>query len=501
MDWLTKHHATIVCHTKRVIFGDLDKPEFIYQDPQLGLLASIMDTSSDGPSQETHPVVQNFSDVFSEELPGIPHEREVEFGIELVPGTQPFLKLHILQGVKYFSKIDLRSGYHQLRVKDQDIPKTAFHTRYGHYEFLVLPFGLTNAPAVFMDLMNRIFHEYLDKFVIVFIDDILVYSKTKEEYEEHLRIGLGTLCQKKLYAKFSKCEFWLGQVAFLGYIGSADGIIMDPAKVEAITKWLRPKIVTEIRSFLGLAGYYRRFVEGFSRLALPLTKLMRKGEKFVWDEEREKSFKELKKRLVSAPILTLPSSSGGFQIYSNASKKGLGCVLMQHGKVKIEHQRASRLLQPLDIPIWKWDKISIDFEIIRLHGTLAAIVSDRDPRFTYRFWKGLQNAWGTRLKFSTAFHPKTDGQTKQTIQTLEDMLRSCALEWTGNWDEYLCLVEFAYNNSWHASIKAAPYELLYGRKCREPIYWNEVGERVIEGSELIKYLRAEVFDVLGLKGN
>nr|GEX65637.1 DNA/RNA polymerases superfamily protein [Tanacetum cinerariifolium] len=158
-----------------------------------------------------------------------------------------------LQGAMHFSKIDLQSGYHQLRVKEQDISKTAFRTRYGHYEFLVMPFGLTNAPAVFMDLMNRVFHEFLDN------------------------------------------------VAFLGHIVSAEGITMDPAKVEAITKWPRPTSVTEVRSFLGLAGYYRRFVEGFSRLALPLTKLMRKGEKFVWNEEREKSFEELKQRLVSAP--------------------------------------------------------------------------------------------------------------------------------------------------------------------------------------------------------
>nr|GFC23955.1 retrotransposon protein, putative, Ty3-gypsy subclass [Tanacetum cinerariifolium] len=218
-------------------------------------------------------------------------------------------------------------------------------TRYGHYEFLVMPFGLTNAPAVFMDLIKRVFHEFLDKFVIVFIDDILVFSKSKEEHEDHLRTVLQTLRQEKLYAKFSKCEFWLSSVAFLGHIVSPEGITMDPAKVEAITKWPRPTSVTEVRSFLGLAGYYRRFVEGFSRLALPLTKLMRKGEKFVWIEEREKSFEELKQRLVSAPVLTLPSGSGGFQIYSDASKKGLGCILMQHGKV-IAY--ASRQLKPYE---------------------------------------------------------------------------------------------------------------------------------------------------------
>nr|GFC33000.1 retrotransposon protein, Ty3-gypsy subclass [Tanacetum cinerariifolium] len=128
-------------------------------------------------------------------------------------------------------------------------------------------------------------------------------------------------------------------------------------------------------------------------------------------------------------------------------------------------------------------------EIVRLHGTPSAIVSDRDPRFTSRFWKGLQKAWGTRLKFSTVFHLQTDGQTERIIQTLEDMLRSCTLEWTGNWDDYICLVEFAYNNSWHASIKCAPFEMLYGRKCRAPICWDQVGERVIEGPEMIEVMR------------
>nr|GEX95778.1 reverse transcriptase [Tanacetum cinerariifolium] len=185
-----------------------------------------------------------------------------------------------------------------------------------------------------------------DKFVIVFIDDILVFSKSKEEHEYHLYTVLQTLRQEKLYAKFSKCEFWLSSVAFLGHIVSAEGITMDPVKVEAITKWPRPTSVTEVRSFLGLAGYYHSVVEGFSHLALPLTKLIRKGENFVWNEERENSFEELKQRLVSAPILTLPSGLDGFQIYSDASKKGLGCVLMQHGKV-IAY--ASRQLKPYEV--------------------------------------------------------------------------------------------------------------------------------------------------------
>nr|GEX71808.1 putative reverse transcriptase domain-containing protein [Tanacetum cinerariifolium] len=418
----------------------------------------------------------------SSELLGIPPEREVEFGIELVPGTQPISKAsyriapielkeqlqelldlgfirpsvslwgapvlfikkkddsmrlcidyrelnHVtirnryplpriddlfdqLQGTKFFSKIDLRSGYHQLRVKEQDIPKTAFRTRYGHYEFLVMPFGLTNAPAVFMDLMNRIFHEYLDKFVIVFIDDILVYFKKKEEHEEHFRIVLGTLRQKKLYAKFSKCEFWLGQVAFLGHIISTDEITMDLAKVEAIAKLPRPKTVTEIRSFLGLAGYYRRFVEGFSHLALPLTKLMRKGEKFVLDEEREKSFEELKKKLVSVPIPTLPSGSGGFQIYSDASKKGLGCVLMQHGKV-IAYE--SRQLKPYEanyptsdlelaatvfaLKIWRHYLYGETCNIFTDHKSLKCIFIQKELNMRQRRWLELLKDYDTNIQY------------------------------------------------------------------------------------------------------
>ena len=175
-----------------------------------------------------------------------------------------------LKDAGVFSKIDLRSGYYQLRVKEGDVPKTAFRTRYGHYEFLVMPFGLTNAPAAFMDLMNRVFRPYVDQFVVVFIDDILVYSKDAQEHEQHLRIVLETLREKKLYAKLNQCDFWLKEVSFLGHIVSAEGIRVDPAKIEAVVNWKSPQNVTEVRSFLGLAGYYRRFMRGFSVIASPL---------------------------------------------------------------------------------------------------------------------------------------------------------------------------------------------------------------------------------------
>ncbi|KAD2805410.1 hypothetical protein E3N88_38787 [Mikania micrantha] len=652
-----------------------------------------------------------------------------------------------LQGAQYFSKIDLRSGYHQLRVQDEDIPKTAFRTRYGHYEFMVMPFGLTNAPAVFMDLMNRVCKPYLDQFVIVFIDDILIYSKSKEEHEQHLRTILELLKEEKLYAKFSKCEFWLKEVQFLGHVVNSEGIHVDPAKIEAIKDWDTPKTPTEIRSFLGLAGYYRRFISNFSKIALPLTKLTQKSEPFIWEQKQEEAFQTLKQKLCDAPILSLPDGCDDFVVYCDASHQGLGCVLMQRdkviayasrqlkiheknytthdlelgavvfalkiwrhylygtkctiftdhkslqhifdqkelnmrqrrwvellndydcvikyhqgkanvvadalsrkervkplrvramgmtvqtslhdhirqaqqeaiergnlkkdldcgvekqletkpdglvyfkdriwipavdelrklifdeahktkysvhpgadkmyqdlrafywwpgmkkdiaeyvgrcltcAKVKAEHQKPSGLLEQPEIPLWKWEQIAMDFvtklprtssghdtiwvivdrltksahflpmretytmdklaklyidEIVVRHGVPLSIISDRDSRFTSRFWQSLQKSLGTQLNLSTAYHPQTDGQSERTIQTLEDMLRTCVLDFGGNWDSHLPLIEFSYNNSYHSSIGCAPFEALYGRKCRSPICWSEVGDNRITGPELIQ---------------
>uniref|UniRef100_A0A0A9GW00 Reverse transcriptase domain-containing protein n=1 Tax=Arundo donax TaxID=35708 RepID=A0A0A9GW00_ARUDO len=181
-----------------------------------------------------------------------------------------------LRGACVFSKIDLRSGYHQLKIRATDIPKTAFVTRYGLYEYTVMSFGLTNAPAYFMYLMNKVFMEYLDKFVVVFIDDILVFSKNEEEHEEHLRLVLQKLRENQLYAKLSKCEFWLKEVPFLEHIISAGGISVDPSKVKDVLNWQHLQNVSEIRSFLGLAGYYRRFIEGFSKIAKLMTELLEK---------------------------------------------------------------------------------------------------------------------------------------------------------------------------------------------------------------------------------
>ncbi|WVZ85002.1 hypothetical protein U9M48_031967 [Paspalum notatum var. saurae] len=345
------------------------------------------------------PVVFDFPDVFPEELPGLPPERNVEFAIELVHGTAPVSKRpyrmapdelkelktqlqeqldkgfirpssspwgcpalfvekkdqggkrlcvdyrplnavtvknkyplpHIdilfdqLGGATVFSKIDLRSGYHQIKVREEDIPKTAFSTRYGLYEYLVMSFGLTNAPAFFMYLMNSVFMNELDKFVVVFIDDILVYSKNEKEHQEHLRIVLSRLREHKLYAKFSKCAFWLKEVAFLGHILSAKGVAVDPSKVEDVLNWKQPQTVIEIRSFLGLAGYYRRFIKDFSKIAKPMTALTQKNAKFAWSPKCEEAFGTLKKLLTSALFLLNRTSPSRLT--------GLGCVSMQEGRV------------------------------------------------------------------------------------------------------------------------------------------------------------------------
>jgi len=216
------------------------------------------------------------------------------------------------------------------RVKVGDISKTAFQTRYVHYEYSVMPLGVSNVPGVFMEYMNRIFNPFLDRFVVVLIDDILVYSKLEEEHAEHLRVVLSVLKEMQLCAKLSKCEFWLWEVSFVGHVISKGGIAVDPPKVDAVLQSESPKSVFEIRSFLGLAGYYRRFIEGFSKLALPLTQLTRKGQAYVWDAKCENSFQELKKRLTSTPVLIFPNQRESFVVYCDAFKMGLGGVLMQN---------------------------------------------------------------------------------------------------------------------------------------------------------------------------
>ena len=230
-----------------------------------------------------------------------------------------------MKGATVFSKIDLRSRYHQVRIKEGDIPKTAFRTWFGHYEFVIVPFGLTNAPAVFMSLMNGVFRKYLDRFVQVFLDDILIYSKNEREHEEHLRVVLSCLRKNKLYGKLSKCSFFQKEIH---YFSLSEGISVDPEKVKAIMEWPVLKNAHEVRSFIGLAGYYRRFVEGFSKIAKPITIFHCKGDRYEWTKECDSAFIKLKRLLTSAPILRVSDMEKDFTVCTDALKQGLGAVLM-----------------------------------------------------------------------------------------------------------------------------------------------------------------------------
>ena len=304
-----------------------------------------------------------------------------------------------LNGACYFSKIDLRSGYHQLRVRDSDIPKTAFRTRYGHFEFVVMPFGLTNAPAAFMDLMNRIYRPYLDQFLVVFVDDILIYSNGRAEHERYLQLALQVLRENQLYAKLEKCDFWLQEVQFLGHMVSKEGISVDPAKVEVVMRWERPKSVFEIRSFLGLAGYYRRFIKNFSRIACPMTRLTRKGVSFDWNDKCEESFQELKKRLTTTSVLITPVSGEKYTVFCDASRVGLGCVLMQKGRVVAY---ASRQLKKHEenypthdlelaavvfaLKLWRHYLYGESLEVFSDHKSLKYIFPQRDLNARQRRW-------------------------------------------------------------------------------------------------------------------
>nr|GEV15373.1 putative reverse transcriptase domain-containing protein [Tanacetum cinerariifolium] len=418
-----------------------------------------------------------------------------------VPIVRDFLKVFLedLSGSSVYSKIDLRLGYHQLRVREEDIMKTAFRTRYGHYEFQVMPSGLTNAPTIFMDLMNCMCKPYLDKFMIFFIDDILIYSKKKEEREEHLRLILELL---------KKEEF--------------KGIHVDPAKIKSIKDWASPKTPMEIRQFLGHFDYYQRFIEGFLKVAKPMIKITQKKVAFKWGDQQEVAFQTLKNKLCSAPILALPQGAKNFIVYCDASHKGLGVVLMQNekviayaswqlkiheknytthdlelgdmkklhwwpntkvdiatyvrkcltcAKVKAKHQRPLVLLVQPEIPQWKWDNITMDFvtelpKSSQGYNTIWVIVD----RFTK---SAIFLPMRETDPMEKLVKRDTDEQSERTIQTLKDMLRACVIDFGNGWVKHLPLVEFSYNNSYHTSTKATPFEALYAQKCRSPDCWAE----------------------------
>ncbi|GJU96938.1 putative reverse transcriptase domain-containing protein [Tanacetum coccineum] len=569
-----------------------------------------------------------------------------------------------LQGSSVYSKIDLRSGYHQLRVREQDIPKTAFRTRYGHYEFQVMPFGLTNAPAVFMDLMNRVCKPYLDKFVIVFIDDILIYSKNKEEHEEHLKAILEQLKKEELYANAPILALPQGAENFIVYCDASHkglgAVLMQNEKVIAYasrqlkiheknytthdlelgavvfalkiwrhylygtkcTVFTDHKSLQHILDQKELNMRQRRWLELLSDYDCEIRYHPGKANVVADALSRKERSKPLRVRALVMTIgLDLPKQilnaqteaqkpenlknedvggmirkdlpkerlepradgtlclngrswlpcygdlrtvimheshkskysvhPGSDKMYQDMKKlywwpnmkadiatyvsKCLTCA-----KVKAKHQRPSGLLVQPKIPEWKWDNITMDFvtklpkspqghdtiwvivdrltksaiftpmretdsmeklarlyikEVVARHGIPVSIICDRDPRFASRFWRSLQKALGTSLDMSTAYHPETDGQSERTIQTLEDMLRACVIDFGKGWINHLPLVEFSYNNSYHASIKAAPFEALYGRKCRSPVCWAEVGEAQLTGPDLIQETTEKIIQI------
>ncbi|XP_073031332.1 uncharacterized protein [Primulina eburnea] len=542
MDWLCAYRAVIDCVEKTVKFltCDYDSDEFVGLGSSLsiplvsclqatkllnkgctGFLALVSDVNRDNNLQiQDIDVVQEYPDVFADDVPDLPPDREVEFVIELSLGTDPISKA---------------------------------------------PYRM--APTEMKELNNQ-FQELLDKGFIR-PSSSPWGAPTRELHREHLRIVLETLREKQLYAKLKKCEFWLEQVAFLGHIVSKEGIAVDPSKIESIKQWSIPKTVSEVRSFLGLAGYYRRFIADFSKIALPLTSLTRKAIKFEWTIECQQAFQTLKDKLTSAPILVLPCGTEDFVVYTDASKQGLGAVLMQRGKV-IAY--ASRQLKDYEknypthdlelavvvfaLKIWrhylygeKWeiftdyknalsrkssyllssmiqkpllldlqrneitlvspgtvsqlsalvlrstliDRIlkeqQLDIQLLELKNKhdltgVSEFGLNRDSLLTFRgricIPRGDEIRKDILIEAHTTPYSVHPGSTKM----YHDLRR--LYWWPGSWNSKLPLVEFTYNNSYQSSISMAPYEALYGRKCRSPLYWEEVGERKMLGPELVQ---------------
>ncbi|GJR27553.1 putative reverse transcriptase domain-containing protein [Tanacetum coccineum] len=691
MDWLSKYHALIDCAEKIVripwgnetliVHGDGSNQgngtrlniisctkthKYLLKGHNVFLAHVTMKETEDKSGEkrlEDVPIVRDFP----EDLPGLPPTRQVEFQIDLMPGAAPVARApYPSRSFLNERVLTVRNRYPlpRLRVREEDILKTEFRTRYGHYEFQVMPFGLTNAPAVFMDLMNRVCKPYLDKFVIVFIDDILIYSKNKKEHEEHLKAILELLKKEELYAKFSKCEFWIPKVQFLGHVIDSQGIHVDPAKIESIKDWASPKTPTEIHQFLGLTGYYRRFIEGFSKIAKLMTKLTQKKVAFKWglgallmqndkviayasrhlkihkknytthdlelgamvfalknwrhylygtkytvftdhkslqhilDQKelnmrqrrwleflsdydceiryhpgkanvvadalsRKERIKPLRVRALVMTIgLDLPKQILNAQTEAqkpeNLKNEDVGGMIRKDiPKEKLEpradgtlclngrswlpcygdlrtvimheshkskysiHPGSDKMYQDMKKLYW-WPNMKADIatyvskcltcakvkaEHQRPSGydTIWVIVdrltksaiftpmreTDSMEKLARMYLK--EKALGTNLDMSTAYHPQTDGQSERTIQTLEDMLRACVIDFGNGWVRHLPLVEFSYNNSYHASIKAAPFEALYGRKCRSPVCWAEVGQVQLTGLEMVQETTGKSF--------
>ncbi|GKA30379.1 putative reverse transcriptase domain-containing protein [Tanacetum coccineum] len=388
-----------------------------------------------------------------------------------------------LQGSRVYSKIDQRFGYHQLRVCEEDIPKTAFRTRYGHYEFQVMPFGLTNAPAVFMDLINRVCKPYLDRFVIVFIDDILIYSKSRKEHEGHHKLILRLLKKEELYAKFSKCEFWLSKVQFLGHVIDCEGIHIDPAKIESIKDWASPKTPTEIpyasrQLKVHEKNYTTHDLElGAVVFALKMWRhyLYGKVNEVADSLSRKERSKPLRVRALVMTIgLNLPKQILSAQSEARKEENFINEDL--HGMFNKLEPRADRTLclnNQSWIPRFEYDtleKLTRQYlkEVVSRHGVPVLIISDRDGKFTSHFWKTLNKA----------------------IVPIDMKRLSSTDRWSGDERTFRCLEDI-----YHTNIKAAPFGELYGHKCRSPICWAEVEDSQLTGPEIIRETTKKIIQI------
>ncbi|XP_047331390.1 uncharacterized protein LOC124934951 [Impatiens glandulifera] len=419
-----------------------------------------------------------------------------------------------LNGATVFTKLDLRAGYHQIRVREEDIHKTAFRTHSGLYEFRVMPFGLSNAPATFQALMNDIFREKLRKNVLVFFDDILIYSTNIELYLEHLEEVLKILTANSLLVKQSKCSFGQKKLDYLGHLISGNRVEVDPQKISCIQDWPVPKNIKALRGFLGLAGYYRRFVCNFGVIGKPLHGLLKKGM-FKWSDEADKSFKALKQALMTTPVLALPNFSEDLEVETDASYYGIGAVLMQKGRpiaylskaiskthlgfstyekellvvlmavtkwrhylygryfiIRTDHQSLKFLMEQKITTVlqqrWLSKLLGFNYSIIYKRGktNMAADALSRresaELTMISTVTSELLKVIGVNSLLSTVYHPETDGQTERVNQCLEAYLRCMSGYKPKFWSRWLALAEWWYNTSFHSSLKVTPYQALYG---------------------------------------
>nr|GEU41296.1 putative reverse transcriptase domain-containing protein [Tanacetum cinerariifolium] len=558
IDWLTKYHAVIVYDEKIICipFGNevlivhgnesnnghefqlniiscTKTQKYLLKGRHVFLAHITTKKAEDKLKEKRLKDVIIIRDVlFLEDLSGIPPARQVEFQI-LIPSVAPvvwapyqltlsemkelsnqlqeffdkgfirpdsspwgatvlFFKKKIddlfdqLQGSSVYSKIDLRSGYHHLRVHEEDILKTAFKTRYSHYEFQVMPFGLTNASAVFMELMNWVCKQYLDKFVIVFIDDILIYSKSKQEHDEHLMLIL-ELLKKEEFDYDCKIRYHLRKENVVAGALSINEQI-KPLRVRALVMTIGLDLPKQILNAqieaMKPENFKAEYVRGMikkGKLDNPKQeRLEPRIDETLYLRNRNKMYHDMKK------LYWWPNMKADIATYVS---KCLTCL-----KVKAEHQKPSGLLVQPEIPQWKWDNITIDF-ISKLSKTSVLIICNRNGRFTSTFLRSFHKAFGTRLDMSTAYHSQTKGESERTIQTLEDMLCACVIDFGNGWVRHLPLIEFSYTNSYHTSIRHAPFEALYGRKCRSPVCWAEVEDAQLTRPKIIHETTEKIMQI------